>query len=76
MSDNNTNAVGGASAAVIPEDRQLAQRKAPRKEYVLLKPVRIGKEVVEPADDGKPPVMVSLRDDQAAIFSKTGHIKN
>lgn len=53
---------------------QLEQRKAEKKEYELLKPIRLGKEPIEPAAAGKPPIMVKLRDDQAGRLSKSGHI--
>ncbi len=50
-------------------------KKAPRKEFELLKPVGFGGKPVEPAVDGKPPVMVKLRVDQAERRVESGHIK-
>lgn len=51
------------------------KEQAPRKEYELLKPLRVGSKPIEPAVAGKPPVKIKLRDDQAARLSGSGHIK-
>ena len=53
---------------------QPEQHKAKKKDYKLLKPIRLGKQLVEPAAAEKPPIMVRLRDDQAARLSESGHI--
>jgi hypothetical protein len=50
-------------------------KKAPFKEYELLKPLRQGGKLIEPAEEGQPVIKVKLRRDQAERLSDSGHIK-
>ena len=50
-------------------------RKAEKKDFELLKPIKQAGELLQPAEEGKPAVKVKLRKDQGERLIASGHVK-
>lgn len=50
-------------------------KKAEKKDFELLKPIKQAGDLLQPAEEGKPAVKVGLRKDQASRLIASGHVK-